>query len=269
MGNESCCASILVTGGSFNRINNPSYPATVSDYRLDKYEISVGRFRKFVAGFPANKPVAGLGAQANIPGSGWDATWDANLPNSQVTLQAALQCTGFPTWTPSAGANENKPIGCLDWYTMFAFCAWDGGFMPTEAQWNHAAAGGNEQRVYPWGATTPSALQATFNCNGAGGDGTCVAADLLTVGALSPAGDGKFGHTDLAGGMYEWLLDKYIATYAITNCTNCADLVSGASRVIRGGDWKSNTTPLANTARAVAGPLFRQDNIAGRCARRP
>src|SRR5690606_7167704 len=46
---ESCCTSIVVTGGTFDRINDGDFPATVSTFRLDKYEVTVGRFRKFAA----------------------------------------------------------------------------------------------------------------------------------------------------------------------------------------------------------------------------
>lgn len=268
-GNDSCCNSILVPGGTFNRLNNASYPATVSDYRLDKYEITVGRFRKFFAGYPANKPVAGLGAHPNIAGSGWDPAWDANLPADQGALQTAVQCTGFPTWTASAGANETKPMTCMDWYLTFAFCAWDGGYMPTEAQWNYAAAGGNEQRLYPWGAMAPSASLAVFNCGAGGSVGMCTATDLPIAGSLSPGGDGKFGHSDLAGSMLEWLLDKYSVTYSIANCNDCAEIVTGASRVFRGGDWQQAASALPNNVRNQGGPLFRYDYLGGRCVRRP
>ena len=64
-GTDDCCASPLVPGGTFNRDNDPNYPATVSDFRLDKYEITVGRFRAFVN--------AGMGTQANPPAAGSDA----------------------------------------------------------------------------------------------------------------------------------------------------------------------------------------------------
>jgi formylglycine-generating enzyme required for sulfatase activity len=266
---ESCCASILVPGGTFNRINNAAYPATVSDFRLDRFEVTVGRFRKFFTTYQNNKPVAGAGAHPNIPGSGWDVAWDGNLPNGQNALQTAVQCAGLPTFTGMPQGNENKPIACLDWYLLFAFCAWDGGFLPTDAQWNYAATGGNNQRTYPWGETMPDGTYSTFNCNGDGTAGACVAADILKVGGLSPKGDGRFGHADLNGGMFEWMLDKYSSVYAITNCVDCAEIVTGASRVIRGGDWRETVTYLPNTGRNQGGPLFRNDYLGGRCARIP
>jgi hypothetical protein len=49
--NADCCASSVVPGGTFNRGNDASYPATVSTFRLDTYEITVGRFRTFVAAY--------------------------------------------------------------------------------------------------------------------------------------------------------------------------------------------------------------------------
>jgi hypothetical protein len=37
---------------------------------------------------------------------------------------------GYDTWTSSPGNNELKPIVCANWYEAYAFCIWDGGFLP-------------------------------------------------------------------------------------------------------------------------------------------
>jgi len=82
------------------------------------------------------------GANLAITGSGWDSTWNTNLAANTAALRTALKCDAtYQTWTDTAGSNESKPVNCLDWYTAFAFCAWDGGRLATEAEWNYAASG--------------------------------------------------------------------------------------------------------------------------------
>jgi len=215
--NESCCTSLLVLGGTFDRsydgvdFTDPNYPATVDDFYLDKYEITVGRFRVFVnAGMGTQKspPASDAGTHPGITGSGWDSTWNANLPADPNSLKVVMDGCAGTTWTDTAGSNESKPQNCLDWYTAFAFCAWDGGRLATEAEWNYAASGGSEQRYYPWSkpgtSTTINDSYAVY-CGG-----TC---SIQNVGSKSPTGDGKWGQSDLAGNVVEWTLD-WLATYS-------------------------------------------------------
>ena len=109
------------------------------------------------------------------------------------------------------GCDEERPINCITWYEAYAFCSWDGGFLPSEAEWNYAAAGGAEQRIYPWGAAPPTpshasySVDATQQCMGDGVSG-CTLADLIPVGT-KPPGDGKYGQSDLAGNLMEWTSD--------------------------------------------------------------
>lgn len=269
-----CCDSPPVPGGSFYRINNAKYPATVSSFSLDRYEVTVGRMRAFVAVYPSNRPKKGDGAHPLIPGSGWDTAWDAVLPPTEAKLREFLICEplgGEPpepwkSWTDLPGASENKPVNCVDWYLAFAFCAWDGGRLPTEAEWNYAAAGGDEQRQYPWGSGI-DASYASYDCIGDGFAGDCAFSDLLNVGS-KPKGDSRWGHADLAGNVWEWVLDWHV-TWAETACTDCAVVEAGNSnqRGLRGGGAWDGPQQAWTTSRHSMFPTDVQRTAGFRCAR--
>ncbi|MGK3992039.1 formylglycine-generating enzyme family protein [Sorangium sp. So ce1024] len=270
-GNESCCASTAVPGGSFNRDNDPMYPAMVSGFLLDRFEVTVGRFRRFVEAYPGSKPAGGAGAHPSITGSGWDPSWP--LPADAAELKAAVKCNSTnQTWRDEGEGTEHLPMNCLSWYMAFAFCAWDGGRLATEAEWNYAAAGGSEQRPYPWSASASDDAidtgHAVYDCMA---DGvmprSCAFSDIKGVGSRSPAGDGKWGQADLAGNMWEWVLDWY-AAYP-NECNNCANMIPASNRVIRGGSWSNNASLLLSSRRYYDDPSLRLNNVGARCARTP
>jgi formylglycine-generating enzyme required for sulfatase activity len=278
---ESCCTSLAVPGGTFLRdydgvsYTNQAYPAKVSAFRLDKYEITVGRFRQFVNALVAGwAPDAGAGKHTHLNAGnglnggteqGWDPFWPSNLPR-QPEASGLLCSQVYPTWTAAAGPNENLPINCETWYEAYAFCIWDGGFLPTEAEWNYAAAAGSEQRVYPW--STPAAsgmIDSTY----ANYDCFTRLSCILAVGS-DPLGAGKWGQLDLAGNMAEWTLDTYQSPYAPLDCSDCAftDHPLGYRTAVRGGGFSSNAANLMVSIRRPV-PLGRGYNEGARCARAP
>src|SRR4029079_6989261 len=115
---------------------------------------------------------------------------------------------------------------CVSWYEAYAFCIWDGGRLATEAEWNYAAAGGDEQRVYPWSVpATSKTIDSTYAVYG-------VAPDYGIVGS-KPNGNGRWGHADLAGSLWEWTRDWAHTPYASTSCTNCSNYVASNMHVVR------------------------------------
>jgi len=271
-GNQDCCASGVVTGGTFNRGNDPAYPATVSTFRLDNYEVTVGRFRKFVAAYSQNMIASGAGKNPNnASDTGWNTAWNANLPASAAALKSSMtNCIqGRQTWTdtPGSAATESLPANCVSWFEAQAFCIWDGGRMPTEAEWNYAAAGGTAQRNYPWGGAAPDCSYANFapdsgNCVDSSGGGVVV----NRVGSEAPKGDGVYGQSDLSGNVSEWVQDWYVDPYP-GNCNNCANLSGSGSRSMRGGHASSVASIQLTSYRSSAPPDFTYDNFGVRCAR--
>ncbi|MBI5531696.1 MAG: SUMF1/EgtB/PvdO family nonheme iron enzyme [Deltaproteobacteria bacterium] len=267
-GNASCCASSLVPGGTFKRsydavtFVDDTYPATVSTFVLDVYEVTVGRFRKFIDGHPAHLPAAGAGKNPNNPAdTGWDLAWNGNIPLDQSALSSAIKCGGTnQTWTDDAGLNESRPITCVTWYEALAFCIWDGGRMPTEAEWNYAASGGAEQRVFPWSnPPTAELVDATY--------AVYAKVPIAAVGTKSPLGDGRWGHADLGGNAWEWVLDSYVTPYA-NPCTDCSNQTTAAARVFRGGGASFDASGLLASKRNDYSPSSRTD-VGIRCARQP
>lgn len=266
---ESCCLSPIVTGGEFARSNDLAAPAKLSAFRLDKYEVTVGRFRQFVGAYDewrgAGHPEVGEGAHPRIPGTGWDAAWAVELSPNAQGLARTMNCETVSTWTGEPGQNELRPVGCLAWFQAFAFCLWDGGRLPTEAEWNFASAGGSEQRVFPWGDTEPKADAelAAYGCSFYG-TSSCEALDIAPVGSI-PAGNGKFGQADLAGNIWEWNWDWH-APYAPV-CEDCANTLPSRGREIRGGNYGHYVSFLSSSYRYFYAPEYHGDSIGVRCAR--
>ena len=286
--NGSCCESPLVPGGTFFRTfdlgtdagyTDMTHPATVSSFRLDRYETTVGRFRQFVAagmGTQTSPPAAGAGAHAAIPNSGWDPSWNTFLAADTPSLIAALACNPtFATWTDAPAGNENRPIDCILWYEAMAFCIWDGGYLATEAEWNYAAVGGAEQRAYPWSSPASSIaiddtdasyyVNVTRQCGGDMLDG-CALEDVVPVGTR-PNGDGPWGHSELSGNIWEWVLD-WNAAYQ-DPCTDCAIVTGGTERIERGGSFDANPGYLRPARRVSDLPDVRAYFRGIRCARPP
>jgi sulfatase modifying factor 1 len=268
-----CSDGLPVPGGQFYMGSldgvgyddeQPRHAVTVAPFILDRYEVTVGRFRRFVAAYNG-PPADGSGAQPNIPNSGWQSdAWANGLPTTHDYFQFTIASCGG-TWTNTPGSADALPMTCINWFAAFAFCIWDGQRLPTEEEWEYAAAGGSDQRTYPWGEDPPTIERAVFGCL-FDGDPACSQADL-PFGGSAPLGVGRWGHLDLAGSVWEWTLDVY-GSYTTDPCDDCANLTNGMGRVFRGGSYIYNDPTSLRSASRFGFGAYAPDQTRGfRCAR--
>jgi sulfatase modifying factor 1 len=265
-------------------------PATVSGFRLDKYLVTVGRFRQFVnawnngAGYT---PPAKSGKHTHLNGGlglavgpnvnagqtyepGWATSDNGNIAPTNTNL--ACQSGGYDTWTTSRSSQENLPINCVTWPETYAFCIWDGGFLPRDAEWEYAAAGGSQQREYPWGSTAPTAAPnkyAIYGCLYPSGSGGCTGVTNIARVGTATLGAGLWGQLDLVGEVWTWNLDWYGDGSYTNPCTDCANLTPSFFRPVRSGNFLGATLDSRPPGRGCLTPMYRGSDDGFRCARTP
>jgi formylglycine-generating enzyme required for sulfatase activity len=151
----------------------------------------------------------------------------------------------------NAGKGRGRhPMNCVDWKQAKGFCEAQGKRLPSEAEWEWAARGGDAARKFPWGDEAPDDPEDRACWSGGTEgerEGTC------TVGSF-PTGNGRFGHKDLSGNVWEWTSSKYDA--------------ESPDRVIRGGSWRNYVASrLSASFRDWFAPSYRYFLLGFRCAR--
>jgi Uncharacterized conserved protein len=136
----------------------------------------------------------------------------------------------------------NQPVVGVSFWEADAFCAWAGGRLPTEEEWE-AAARGLRGLVYPWGNEWQNGI---CNTREAG------------LGMTSPVGlfprsrQADPAIYDLAGNVWEWCNSFYDAVRRVN---------PQALRVLRGGSWNDGRDGARSADRSGSFPFYRYDNL--------
>ena len=228
----------------------PQHAVTLDGFWIDKTEVTVLQFKKFAA-------ETGYVTTAESEGGGFVYTGEFEM------VEGA-------NWRhpqgPLTKAKNDYPVTHVSWYDAKSYCEWAGGLLPTEAQWEYAARG-STGTIYPWGnhleegalnyCDENCALQwndPTYN------DGYAQAAP---VGSY-PSGHSWVGALDMAGNVWEWVLD-WQGDYAAVDEINPTGPESGEKKVLRGGGWVSGSNSVRSAFRGGNAPNTRGDFDGIRC----
>lgn len=232
---------ILIPAGPFLMGSNdglpnerPEHTVTLNAYYIDQFEVTAGRYQKFIES-----------AKRDLP----------------------------PTWDDEAAqALSDRPAVGMSWTDAAAYCKWAGRRLPTEAEWEKAARG-TDGRRYPWGHMQPFVDIANYNRGLWVSEAiTLVPVNSGLEGmsvrhGLKEGGKSSYGLFHMAGNAAEWVADWYDREYYQKSPDkNPTGLAIGEKRVIRGGSWADLPTALRVTARFSAEPDFEDRTIGFRCA---
>lgn len=181
--------------GSGEERERPQHRVTLSSFKISKYEITNAQYAKFLNASKNNHPY-------------YDSKM--KIVKSDGIFRA------YPGF-------ENHPVVEVNWHSAGAYAKWVGGRLPTEAEWEYAARGGNKSKGYKYSGSNNINEVAWLY-------------DIYPVGTKKP---NELGIYDMTGNVMEWCddwYDSYTATDKVN--PNVTQEPSGDKhRVIRGIDW--------------------------------
>jgi formylglycine-generating enzyme required for sulfatase activity len=165
------------------------------------------------------------------------------------------------------------PVNMVSWPKAKVFCEKQGKSLPTEAQWEWAATGG-DRRKWPWGNEPPNCQRADFTVEDLvtpGGDHGCHGGGPSPVGA-HPEGDrilptGRIH--DLGGNVWEWCLDSYLPYSGQREVDPLHLRGEGGNHVVRGGGWNRSARGITTAFRGAAIVTYQVPGLGFRCVRNP
>jgi iron(II)-dependent oxidoreductase len=237
-----------------------AHEARVEPFAIARTAVSQGEFAAFVDDGGYDRP-----ALWSAAGWGWRSADARTAPRFWRRGPSGWERRWFDTWEP---LDPTVAMLHVSAYEAEAYCTWAGRRLPTELEWEVAAAGQPDgrgglapgKRRYPWGDEAPDETRANLDARALG---------PIDVGAL-PAGDSAFGCRQMLGNVWEWtssMLEAYPG-FEVDMYREYSEPWFGSHRVLRGGAYTSRARLMRNTWRNFYTPN-RDDVMTGfrTCAR--
>jgi formylglycine-generating enzyme required for sulfatase activity len=270
-------APLLVAGATELRVRLPRV------VRIPTGEVMMGSSPEEVAAAVAlcRRELVGLSAAENCTEELFASETPAHrvqvsafgLERTEVTQEAYARCVAAGECAPSlVGSSDARlagatlPVVGVSHRDARQYCAFLGGRLPTEAEWERAARGGGRARTFPWGSGWDGRLAnhgRLVRPVRATDDGY---AFLAPVGSY-PDGASRFGVLDLAGNVAEWVEDWFDREYyAGSPRVDPRGPSGGSLRVTRGGSFGAPSFALRTAFRGMAPESARDVELGFRCA---
>ncbi|MFH0992112.1 MAG: SUMF1/EgtB/PvdO family nonheme iron enzyme [bacterium] len=213
---------VYVDGGTFTMGSNdyddekPPHQVTVRNFYIDKYEVTVAKFKQFVDA---------TGYKTDAENGDGSYKWTGSTYEKKAGVDWRCDEQG----NRRSESQYNHPVIHVSWNDANAYARWAGKRLPTEAEWEFAARGGTKSRGFKY-AGSDDENSVAWNTSNSGGK-------------VHPVGDkypNELGIYDMSGNVWEWCADWYDATYYSNSPEmNPTGPTSGTLRVLRGGSWGS------------------------------
>ena len=250
----------------------PAHQVKLGAFGMDRDEVTNSRYRAFIAdvegehGHRSCHPTE-PGGKDHSPRY-W-GHWNPLLADASYAATAPFSESTF--------LGPEQPVVGVDWWDAWAFAHWDGGRLPTEAEWERACRG-DDGRRWPWGNDWVWGL-ANIGGERQGRDVPSKGAErdgfiyVAPVGSF-PGGESPGGCRDMAGNASEWVADRW-DPMAYSSASerdpkgppDPVETLGNSERVVRGGDSASAPSTVRCASRRHREPGFRSFTLGFRCAR--
>ena len=220
---------------------SPAHSVTLSPYKIDITEVSIQAFEQFVA----------KGWNDNAHWSAEGLEWRERNPD------------GAGATHRRAGRGDEHPVVAVTWYEADAYCKWNGGRLPTEAEWEQAACRGQTEGRFAWG--DDEMAEAPWYSAGKYGHLQSVLTKAVTDAPDTQRTLDGLYHT--TGNVWEWTADWYHANhYQTAESTNPTGPKDGTWKTLRGGSFMNLPSYCTCTHREPARPTRVAYTTGFRCA---